>query len=456
MKIVLIILLTLLFNSVAYAGNSLLNYQVFAVSSYAPYLENPYVDRVNGSQVYNSDGSNSNPNYMGTTVLASGTVNSVNHDWGSGVISLGGTNRSQQTAIRVWGYFKHPGTVGQTSTVYFAGRTDDGFLLNIGGTNVIQDWQQQGPGYWNNTGSWSGVGGQWYAIEMWWYEWGGHAVFDLHYSLTCSNFSTSCMVNVPSSLMSTTDDVEITSSQTTIKNAAFNANRSSAGCNVCIDQSGANPTISVLQVGTGNFLVDTDWAGHAVLTGDNLTLTVKQGNVTTTGSSGDNGLGLKINGNGNNLTVTQGDRNSDVGGHRAIIDINGASNVVSLDQKDYGTQSKHFFNLDMDGGSNNLTAVQKNNGQKTMFLDINGNDHVLLLTQQNIGLMYLDLTVSDTDHEVTITQRDQGDHAARVSLSGHSTDFDLIQQGNTDQNYELNNTCSNALGCTINVTQGSQ
>ena len=173
MKIVLIILLTLLFNSVAYAGNSLLNYQVVAVSSYAPYLENPYVDRVNGSQVYNSDGSNSNPNYMGTTVLASGTVNSVNHDWGGGVISLGGTNRSQQTAIRVCGYFKHPGTVGQTSTVYFAGRTDDGFLLNIGGTNVIQDWQQQGPGYWNNTGSWSGVGGQWYAIEMWWYEWGG-------------------------------------------------------------------------------------------------------------------------------------------------------------------------------------------------------------------------------------------------------------------------------------------
>ena len=110
----------------------------------------------------------------------------------------------------------------------------------------------------------------------------------------------------------------------------------------------------------------------------------------------------------------------------------------------------------MDGGSNNLTAVQKNNGQKTMFLDINGNDHVLLLTQQNIGLMYLDLTVSDTDHEVTITQREQGDHAARVSLSGHSTDFDLIQQGNTDQNYDLNNTCSNALGCTINVTQGSQ
>ena len=97
MKRVFLLLLTLLFSSIAtiaYAGDSVLNYQVFAVDSYAPYLENPYVDVVNGSQVYNSDGSNSSPNNMGTTVLASGTVNSVNHDWGSGTISLGGTNRS--------------------------------------------------------------------------------------------------------------------------------------------------------------------------------------------------------------------------------------------------------------------------------------------------------------------------------------------------------------------------
>ena len=70
---------------------------------------------------------------------------------------------------------------------------------------------------------------------MWWYEWGGHAVFDLHYSLTCTNFSTSCMTNIPSSLMSTTNDVEITSSQTTIKNAAMNASIEN-GCNVCIVQ----------------------------------------------------------------------------------------------------------------------------------------------------------------------------------------------------------------------------
>ena len=249
--------------------------------------------------------------------------------------------------------------------------------------------------------------------------------------------------------------VTISNAQTTIKNAAFSSNRSGTGCNVCIVQSGTNINLDVRQGGNGNFISDTDWDGPATLTGDNITFNITQGNVTTSGNSGDNGLGTRIAGDGNNITVTQGDRASDIGGHRAIIDINGASNILNLDQKDYGTQSKHFFSLDLDGGSNNLTVVQKNNGQKTMFLDVNGNDHTLLLTQQNVGLMYLDVTLSDNDHDVTITQRDQGDHAARVTLSGHSTDFDLIQQGNTDQSYELTNACSNALGCTINITQGN-
>ena len=43
-----------------------------------------------------------------------------------------------------------------------------------------------------------------------------------------------------------------------------------------------------------------------------------------------------------------------------------------------------------------------------------------------------------------------------MDLDGYSTDFDLIQQGSTAQSYNLDNTCSNALGCTINTTQGTQ
>ena len=248
--------------------------------------------------------------------------------------------------------------------------------------------------------------------------------------------------------------VSITAAQTTKRTAAINASIEN-GCNVCIVQSGDNPTINIQQDGEDNFIVDKDWSGPATLTGDNLVLTIKQGNVTTTGSSDENGIGLFINGNNTNLTISQGDHANDQGEHKMVIDVVGNSNVMNLTQYDGGTLSKHFFEADIDGGSNNFTVTQKDNGQKTMFLDVNGNSNEGTFIQEDTGTHYLDVTL-DADHEVNITQRGSGNHGARVNLDGHSTDFDLIQQGSSAQYYNLDNTCSNALGCTINTTQGTQ
>ena len=263
-------------------------------------------------------------------------------------------------------------------------------------------------------------------------------------------------MNAMSTMLASTynSDVSISAAQSTKRTAAMNASREN-GCNVCIIQSGANANIDILQDGNGNFIVDEDWSGPARITGDNLVLNIKQGNVTTTGSSDENGIGLYINGNNTNLTISQGDHANDQGEHKIILDINGASNVINLTQYDGGTLSKHFFEGHIDGGSNNLTITQKDNGQKTFFLDVNGNDNEGTFIQEDTGTHYLDVTL-DADHEVNITQRGSGNHGARVDLDGYSTDFDLIQQGSTAQNYEIDNTCSNALGCTINTTQGTQ
>ena len=248
--------------------------------------------------------------------------------------------------------------------------------------------------------------------------------------------------------------VSISSAQTTKRTAAMNADRES-GCNICIVQSGANPTINIQQDGNANFIVDEDWSGPATVTGDNLVLNIKQGNVTTTGSSDENGIGLYINGDNTNLTINQGDHANDQGEHRIVLDINGNSNVLNLTQYDGGTLSKHFFEGHIDSASNNFTITQKDNGQKTMFLDVNGNSNTGTFIQEDTGTHYLDVTL-DASHEVNITQRGSGNHGARVDLDGYSTDFDLIQQGSTAQYYNLDNTCSNALGCTINTTQGTQ
>ena len=264
------------------------------------------------------------------------------------------------------------------------------------------------------------------------------------------------MINdVNESSINTRNSVSITSAQTTTRTAALNADREN-GCNVCITQSGANFTANIRQDGNANFIVDTDWSGNATVTGDNVTLNIKQGNVTTSGSSDENGLGLLINGNNTNLTVNQGDHASDQGEHKAIIDLNGNSNTINLTQYDGGTLSKHFAFIDVDALSNNLTVTQKDNGQKTIFLDINANSNTGTFIQEDTGLHYLDVTLGSASHTVDITQRGSGNHAARVDLDGYSTDFDLIQQGSSAQSYNIDNTCSNALGCTINNTQGTQ
>jgi len=114
-----------------------------------------------------------------------GTLSSLNYNWNSSQINFGGnTNYGyDQKMVVITGYWQHPGTAGQSSTVYFAGRNDDGLIVNINNTAVVSDWAQQGPTYWNSSGSFTGVGGQWYPIQINWYEWGGSANMDLHYSI---------------------------------------------------------------------------------------------------------------------------------------------------------------------------------------------------------------------------------------------------------------------------------
>ena len=284
-------------------------------------------------------------------------------------------------------------------------------------------------------------------------------ITDINYNSHSSNYTNNNKnwMNAMRTMLASTysPSVSISSAQTTKRTAAMNASRES-GCNVCIIQSGTNANIDIVQDGTDNFIVDKDWSGPALITGDNVTVNIKQGNVTTTGSSDENGIGLFINGNNTNLTIAQGDAGNDQGEHKMIIDINGTSNVINLTQYDGGSLSKHFFEGDIDGGSNTIDVTQRDNGQKTLFLDVDNSSNDVDLLQRDTGTHYLDLSIAGSQgHDIDITQQGTGNHAARVTIGGYATDFDLNQQGSTAQNYQLNNTCTNALGCTVNVTQGN-
>ena len=241
--------------------------------------------------------------------------------------------------------------------------------------------------------------------------------------------------------------VAITSGQTTQRSTAMSATRGT-GCSVCIDQTGDNVTINIQQDGEDNFVRGTDWSGDAILTGDSISLAIEQ-------LSDGNAIGLNIIGASNNLNLSQGDAAGDQGSHRMSVDISGASNVLNLEQYDGGTLSKHYMSLDIDAGTNTIDISQRGNSQKSLFLDVDNNGNDVDILQKDTGTHYLDLSLGGSgNHDVDITQQGTGNHAARITLGGYDTDFDLLQQGSTSQSYELNNSCGNALGCSINVTQG--
>ena len=99
------------------------------------------------------------------------TLTSINHNWSGGDILGCG---SDKVMLHYTGYITP--TENITS---LRGLADDGFYLDINGVNAINNWTLKGCG-----GNWNPVtlqAGQSYAIDAWFYEWGGGACSILNY-----------------------------------------------------------------------------------------------------------------------------------------------------------------------------------------------------------------------------------------------------------------------------------
>jgi len=384
--------------------------------------------------------------YYGT-VLSTGTVTSLNYNWGSGVVLDSG--RNERVIVNFYGYITIPDTGSQDIQFYLY--ADDGVYMKIDDTVVINDWNEQAAGTWNYVSTDQTLtGGSTYYIDAWWYENGGGASIKLYWDQTGS------VALVPSTAYSTTEPLNITptSGQTTTINTA----KSTTGNGVSMNVDGDNNTINIEQTGEDNFIIGTDWSSDATVTGNNNTLNIDQGNVTSSGNSGNNGIALDITGSTNTLNISQGDYGTDVGDHRMWIDIDGSTNTMTLQQRNDGTtSSEHFMSLDLDSGQNVITMQQLNDGDKILFLDINNNNNTVDVNQSGTGEHYLDISLDTGSyaHDVDISQTGSGDHAARVQLDGYSTDFDLLQQGSIDQEYNVDMTCGVQAGCTLSTTQGN-
>ena len=465
--LLLLLIFQHLFTTNAQAEANKLNYSTYYVTTYAPYLENPYYDSVAG---YNSTGSNSSPNGL-STQLSTGTISGISgFNWGSSTVFTSG--RSDNVAMKVDGYITWPGTAGVATTVYFGVQADDGVFMNIDGTNVIQDWQQQGPATWNSTGAITLTGGEEYPIVVWWYEWGGGAVLDINYSLT--DYQTSNQVNIPSSWFNTTATASttttttgtsggITSTQSTSKSGArTRANSYGSGDNtIYIDQAGNNNTIEILQDGTaGNHIQGLDGVDASTITGNSNTIDIRQGADTSTGI---NLIEFSILGSTNDILLYQdrldaGSEASLTGGEHTIkLDVDGNLNNIDIIQRStYSTNGGHFVDLEVTGDSNVVDLKQIGDYSKDIFGKVTGNSNSVDVYQEGDSNKYLEFELIGNGHTLDVDQLGTGSHNASISLTNGSASstVNLLQQGSTSQSYAIEQTCYTLGGCSATVTQG--
>jgi hypothetical protein len=389
------------------------------------------------------------------TLLSSGTWagGPMNYNWGSGEVLDSG--RSDYVVVHLDGYITVPipfnGSAGDSVTVTFYNQDDDGSLLKIDGTTVIDDWSGlHAPA--TRSGTITLQAGETYSYERWFAEWGGGAVLrqmwlvpGYHGSWTWVSATHNIATTIPTPTYSSDPTAAQLQSRTDSRNITSNGNQ------IYITQSGNNLDLDIVQYDNDQLVAGTSSTANnitdATITGDDNTVNITQGN--NAGSfSDDNVTLLDVNGTNNSITVRQGDNVDDVGGHRSSTNVVGNYNTLGiLQENDGGVGSNgHYMEIDVAGNSNTMYMDQKDDGDKMLFLDVNGSSNDVDILQQGTGEHFLDITAG-SNQTIDINQDGSGSHAATIDMSGYSSTLDLDQTGSTDQTYSLTQICTNANGC---------
>ena len=255
---------------------------------------------------------------------------------------------------------------------------------------------------------------------------------------------------------------EITAAQQALLDAArARRNAITVGNRIDLYSDGSGNSVTIEQVGSYNKIHGLGGAGtNAHVAGFGNSVNIKQGDTL----SGRNLIELYVQGNGNNLTMSQA-RNtttgavdgSESGGHIARVSISGDVGTYIFRQgNDGGSSSGHFLNYTMTGSGGTHTVKQSNNGEKLAFISVTGNFNNDTVVQSGTGSHFLDLTLTGNNNNANITQTGSGSHKATISLinAGGASNATLIQQGSTNQIYSITQQCATLSGCSVSVTQG--
>ena len=327
-------------------------------------------------------------------VLSSGTVESINFNWGGGQVLDSG--RSDGVVVKFTGYITIPGSGSQNITFYNV--SDDGFILKISGATIINNWREQGPSYYNSAGGATLVGGQTYAFEVWYYENGGGAVAMLYwdqsgsiqrvggsqYTIVQPNPKTfgDGGQSLPSANVSLSQSSKINQTNSITQNSVY------------INATGSNNSVYIQQVSRQNQIRGVNGAQALTINGYGNSITINQG--TTTTPTGKNLAEVSVTGDNNVITLTQ-----QHGSKYAEIVTNGIGNQISAQQKDANGKSLFINAL---GNANNINATQEGLGNHFLQIDAPFGGVSATVSQMGSSAKQFQLILNNPGIGVTVSQ----------------------------------------------------
>lgn len=370
------------------------------------------------------------------------------------------------------GYIRWPGNTGAQRTITFSTGVDDWAHLMINNTTVFNN------GIWSAQGSITLTEGQIYPIYFYADNRGGS---NWYYGLTWDpegDGSFTVLTSPWIGLYPGTHPMWYDSSSSSISNDqtteinTIRVRQSTFGMTtdnrILITSSGSNSNVDIIQESRKNSVVGMSGLGDALITGNNNTVRIRQGNGNTV--SENNMIGLSIAGNSNTLTLLQGWSGTwptvstdlaESGNHVALIDVIGDLNQVTAIQNNTGLSgSGHYLSASITGSNNQVYASQSDGSSSIyhkLFVDISGNYNSANIQQQGTGAKFLDIMMVGNNHQLTVNQQGTASHNARINLfnSGGPSMVNLTQQGTVPQIYNLSQYCVVPSGCSVTLTQGT-
>lgn len=374
----LLLILLFMCNTVLAAGVNGINFQTYAAGGPQP----GYLQDANG-------------NITNRTLLSTGTVSTINFNWGGNSVLNSG--RAEGVIVRFHGFIN----IETAGTYYFGGAADDGIRIKVNNTSVVDSWIESGGAF--RSGGITLAAGV-YPIELMYYENGGGAVVNMQwYTPTNPTWQI-----VPTTSLAT-------------------------------DSTYFTPVVPTLCCGGSSAPITV-----------NPTHTNKI-NAFTNRNTNDSQVYIEQIGNSNEVMVEQtGTKNNS-----ATYTGNGSFNNVDITQSSTTPSATNYTELSVGGNSNNVSITQQSTGgTKGAFVSITDNNNNVTVLQKDSGSHYLNLNLSGGNKTADVTQQGSAGHQADITLSGAGTrSINLIQQGTTAQSYSINSTCASSCQA-ITVTQG--